>query len=437
LLFVISSILLFKQLRITQSIYRWQTALLITSTLLPMVSDSLYVLGLWPTPNFNPTTIVFSISGTLLTLSLFHFRFLDLMPVARNKLIENMSDAMLVLDMKNRIVDLNPQMQTLLEVQSKEAIGKTVSQFITKWETQLATLFDLTEAHREMVFDRNGVSIYYDVHISILRETNGNVVGRLIVLRNISHRVHLENELRIQNEELRAFTQMVAHDLKSPVNLILGLSEILPTMPASEDDALAGNYAEIIHQTAQKMQHIIDALLLLAHVRQQKVEPQLLDMTPIILEVKQRLYYKIAESGAAISYPDSWPLAIGYAPWIEEVWVNYVSNSLKYGGQPPQLTLGFTLQENGMIRFWVRDNGSGISAADQAGLFVPFTRLDQATMDGNGLGLSIVKRIVERLGGTVGVESEMGNGSLFYFCLPVFVEENDRVTALEAVSNET
>lgn len=112
-------------------------------------------------------------------------------------------------------------------------------------------------------------------------------------------------------------------------------------------------------------------------------------------------------------------MAMGYSPWVEEVWVNYLSNALKYGGQPPRIELGATEQE-GMVRFWVRDYGPGIAPEDQTRLFTPFTRLDQVTTKGHGLGLSVVQRIMDKLDGRAGVESDgvPGEGSLFYFELP-------------------
>ena len=137
-----------------------------------------------------------------------------------------------------------------------------------------------------------------------------------------------------------------------------------------------------------------------------------------IYGVKQRLSNLIHKYGAQIDLPESWPLAYGYGPWVEEVWVNYVSNGIKYGGRPPHLELGATILPDGMIKFWVKDNGPGIAPEDQAKLFIPHSRLDGVSAKGDGLGLSIVERIVTRLGGEVGVESEKGKGSTFSFTLP-------------------
>ncbi len=421
-LFALSLVLLIRRWYTTQRLYRRQIVLLITSTLLPIFSDGFYVAGLWPLANFNPTTTVFSISGILLMIALFQYRFLDLMPVARNTLVDDMDDAMIVLDVQNRIADLNHKMQDLLEVNAKDVTGHGVDLFLSRFGGQLALVGEETAVNKEIVFEQNGTPIYYDLRISPLYNSKRHLTGRLIVLRDITTRVHLENEMRLQNEELKAFSQMVAHDLKNPLGVVVGLSELLTSVTANRDDPAVNHYAEIIHRTAQKMNTIIEALLFLAHVREQPFEMRPLDMNLIIAEVKQRLHFNLIDAQAVIDYPDNWPIAYGYPPWIEEIWVNYVSNSLKYGGCPPNLTLGFTMQNNDMIRFWVRDNGPGISDADQALLFTPFMRLHPDRADGHGLGLSIVKRITTRLGGSVGVESKPGEGSLFYFCLPAFVE---------------
>jgi signal transduction histidine kinase len=145
-------------------------------------------------------------------------------------------------------------------------------------------------------------------------------------------------------------------------------------------------------------------------------------MAEIVAEVQARLAYMIEEYQAEIIVPadTAWPRAWGYGPWIEEVWTNYVSNAIKYGGQPPHVELGGTVMADGWTKFWVRDNGRGLTLEEQQELFIPFTRLSQAHIEGHGLGLSIVQRIVEKLGGTVAVESKgtPGEGSIFSFTLP-------------------
>lgn len=226
-------------------------------------------------------------------------------------------------------------------------------------------------------------------------------------------------ELQAQNAELEAFSRTVAHDLKSPLTGVLGHSQLLLEIqqlmtPQEVDESL-----QAISRTSQKMATIIDELLLLARVRTLESIPCEAFFTgAVIAEVEARMQHTIAASGATIAYPKRWPTAIGYAPWVEEVWANYLSNAIKYGGDPPLITLGASAPKAGFVRFWVCDNGPGLSPEQQARLFTPFTRLHTDRADGQGLGLSIVQRIIEKLGGSVGVESVLGQGSTFYFTLP-------------------
>jgi signal transduction histidine kinase len=224
--------------------------------------------------------------------------------------------------------------------------------------------------------------------------------------------------------ELDAFSFTVAHDLKNPIGVIGGYALLLEENVGSFSPEEQKRYLRLIARGADKMNAIIGALLLLAGVRKMDdIDTMPLAMDHIIAEVLERQDNLVREYQAEILLPDGWPLARGYPPWVEEVWVNYVSNALKYGGRPPLIELGGEYMRDGMVRFWVRDNGPGLQPDEQARLFRAFTRLGQIKVEGHGLGLSIVQRIVDKLGGTVGVESKVGQGSLFYFTLPA----DDRV----------
>jgi PAS domain S-box-containing protein len=226
-------------------------------------------------------------------------------------------------------------------------------------------------------------------------------------------------ELEARNEELDAFAHTVAHDLKTPLGHIVGFARVLEKYYATLPEEELRRYLRTMVQSGQKMSNIIDELLLLVGVRKmEEAELGPLDMAGIVAEAQERLAYLIEKHQAEIISPKSWPVALGYSPWIEEVWVNYLNNAIQYGGRPPRVELGATAQADGMVRFWVRDNGPGLTPEEQARLFTPFTRLDQARAKGHGLGLSIVRRIVEKLGGQVEVESEIGQGSVFAFTLP-------------------
>jgi signal transduction histidine kinase len=255
------------------------------------------------------------------------------------------------------------------------------------------------------------------------------VHATVLVLQDITERKQAEEtlrryaaELEARNEELDAFAHMVAHDLKNPAGLVIGYSEFLLKDPAVASDHDLSESLQTLAGTGHKMNSIIEELLLLAGLRDAQVEAEPVDMGAVVAEARRRLEYVIKNSGGEIvlEQSEAWPLALGYAPWVEEVWMNYLSNALKYGGRPPRVEIGAARQPDGMVRFWVRDNGNGLSPQQQAVLFTPFKRLKQVRTEGHGLGLSIVRRIIEKLGGQVGVESDgvPGRGSTFYFTLP-------------------
>jgi signal transduction histidine kinase len=228
-------------------------------------------------------------------------------------------------------------------------------------------------------------------------------------------------ELQARNEELNAFAHTVAHDLQNPLSLIMGFADALNEDYAGMNNQEIEMCSSNIVEASRKMNNIIEELLLLAGVRQKEVEPEpIADMAALVTGSQHRLANLVNQYQAEIIVPDEWPVALGYGPWIEEVWTNYLSNAIKYGGHPPRVELGATAGENGMVCFWVRDNGSGLTPKEQSRLFTPFTRLDQVRAKGHGLGLSIVRRIVEKLGGQVDVESEgvPGQGCIFSFSLP-------------------
>lgn len=283
---------------------------------------------------------------------------------------------------------------------------------------------------------------------------------------DVRDRVHIEEalrqrtvELESRNEELNAYAHTVAHDIKSPLAAIIGFGELLERHYTQFTDEQLIYYFGIIARNGRKITNIVDELLLLSSVREAKdVDIGPLDMAAIVDEVQHRLILDIAEKVPEIVLPDVWPTAVGYAPWVEEIWTNYISNAIKYGGVPPRIELGYTILDSGSpildpemrvfiskiqnpnskIVFWLRDNGSGLTPEEQSCLFTPFTRLDQARAKGHGLGLSIVRRIAERLDGEVGVESAVGQGSTFFFTLRAALElPADKLDAGDNILGET
>ena len=228
--------------------------------------------------------------------------------------------------------------------------------------------------------------------------------------------------------ELDAYARSVAHDLKQPIAVILGYSELLLEMLAAEKlpDALPTNILAKMANSADVASQIIDALLLLATIDKTEVNLKPIAMETVVNNVLSRLQPLIQEKQVSIILPESWETAVGYHPWIEEIWANYLSNGIKYGGDKPELRLSCEPYTTNMIRFWVKDNGPGIAPDIQPQLFKEMSR-PRSNKTGHGFGLAIVQRIVEKLGGTVGYKSEPNQGSQFYFTLPRSIQTPDKL----------
>ena len=223
-------------------------------------------------------------------------------------------------------------------------------------------------------------------------------------------------DLHSRDTELDTFARTVAHDLKSPLGNIVGFGEYLQARP-DLSEATRRDFINTIVRNAFKMQSIIDELRLLAKLRTGDAPPRPLNMSRIVGEALHHLTFVIAESNAAISAPDHWPAAQGYDPWVKEVWINYVSSAIKYGAQPAQIELGGEVQANNTVRFWVKLDGVDLPPDLETQFFQPVPELSTLRATGHGLGLSIARQIVEKMGGQVGAEHR-ADGDRVWFTLP-------------------
>jgi signal transduction histidine kinase len=396
--------------------YRIQAILIVFGGLLPWIGNILSLAGI-KLPGLDTTPIAFTATGIVFAFALLGTRLFDLVPVARSVLIERMNDGLLVLDMQDRVVDANPAALRMLDKTGDQVIGQPVS---TVFDTrtflveQFAGKYDL---RTEVITSQDPLRCY-DVQIAPLLSKQGRLTGRLVTWYDISERKLAEMEREQLIAELDTYAHTVAHELKSPLALVIGFIDLLADAGGDGLEEPLRVYVSQIEQSSRKMLAIVDELLLFSRVRRQTDIPaEEIDMLALVQGALDRLQHLIIERQPRIILPESWPPVRGYGPWVEEVWANYLSNALKYGGTPPVIELGAGPVENGVVRFWVRDNGAGVPEEEQRWLFQPTDQFDRQH-GGHGLGLSIVRRIVEKLGGTVSVESRAGEGSTFYFTLP-------------------
>lgn len=233
---------------------------------------------------------------------------------------------------------------------------------------------------------------------------------------------HHATELEARNVELDAFTYTVAHDLKAPLHIILGFANLLTTDYADEVSDEAHDHLCLIEGYAHRMNKMIENLLTLAHLREAEEAVEEVAIAPVVQAALERLKGRVDDRAVTIEVADNLPPALGYGPWLEEVFANLIDNAIKYIGKDnpePRIAIqGIFQEDNHTVRYEVEDNGTGIQPDNIERLFEMFTRFHTGEIGGSGLGLSIVRRIITKLNGEVGVESVPGEGSTFWFTLP-------------------
>jgi PAS domain S-box-containing protein len=346
--------------------------------------------------------------------------------VSIETLVESMSEGVVFIDNSGKIVFVNSRATKLFNYEAKELIGQKIDiliperfrsvhgshiQFYFK-NPKIRSMGD--SSSKLLGKKKSGEEFPVEISLSFLK-SNGASLG-MAFITDISARVKAENELKQRNVELDAYAHTVAHDLQAQLNSIIGFGELLQNKNDLSDEKRK-YFAELIVKNGSKMSSIIKEILLYASRGKEELEISELDMNAIVSEAINRIPNPL-RAEVSIRVQENMASAYAYAPLIEEVWFNYIGNAIKYGGSPPQIEIGSSLKENGYCKYWVKDNGKGLSEEQIKHIFSDPKKLGDPNIQGHGLGLSIVQRIVNRFEGWVYAESIPNEGSTFSFYLP-------------------
>gem|GEM_PF-2899179 len=507
----------------THALYRAQAALMVLAGLAPLLTNALRFVGFEPIP-WGLDTFSFVFSGAMMALAIFRFRLLDIVPVARQAIIEQLPDGIVVVDRLGRIVDVNPQAAALLAPDGESLVGATWGEAVAipALHDRLAALSKATEATAaDITLPDGGV---FSVAMSPLTNRQGRILGKLFMLRDITARIaqqeelarlyrqaeqareqlaqiisaasdgivllgpdneilalnpaaeqilfaetyaefpetlrkwleqagtteqkrttelslegqvfqvvaapipetglvftlhdvtHFKNLARLKDE----FVATVSHDLRSPLTSVLGYAAVARRKNTAEEARLLA--LQRIEESARRMTDLIEDLLSLATVEAEVALPRApVSLTQLAREAVEDLGGAALGKGLelVLKLPDDAPDVFGNAGMLAQVWRNLISNALKYT-LSGTITVQVVVSEQ-QVTGRVSDTGIGIPSAALPYVFDKFYRVRDAVTDeigGTGLGLALVKSIVERHGGQVCVESVVGEGSTFEFWLP-------------------
>ncbi len=210
LLMLFGMFILIQRLFRPPRLYRGQSITLLICVIVPLVWNVLYIFQLSPIYRLDLTPSAFTISGLAMAFGLFRFRLLDIVPVARDAMIEGMSDGVIVLDTQNRLVDLNAAAEHIVGYTTVEAIGQPVDYILSGQPELVEHMCGVREAQVEVVVEKGETQRYYESHLSQLYDRRGRLAGRLVILYNITERKRAEEKLLAYQKELRSLASQLS-----------------------------------------------------------------------------------------------------------------------------------------------------------------------------------------------------------------------------------
>ena len=413
--------------------YRAQTVYVLCAVAAPWIANVIYLGGWSPLNGRDPTPLAFALSAGLFAWSMYNGKLLDLIPVARDRLIEYMQDGMLVLDIHSRIVDINPAAQRLLAIQASD-IGQSL-------DTACPTLPDTLKNCQftsTIQFEVSGSDGNRTIEAQASPLGQHLTTGRLLVLRDITERVHAEEAMAAANRAKSTFLATMSHEIRTPMNGVIGMTELILDTPLSSEQQ---QYVTIVHESAQSLLAIINDILDFSKIEAGHLELEdiVIDPRAIIgsvvglLEPAAKRKGIVLRSEIATDIPRS---LNGDPNRLRQILLNLVGNAIKFT-ERGAIDLRMTWTD-GAARIEVQDTGIGMNQDVIEHLFTPFKQGDDSIArryGGTGLGLAITRRLVELLAGHIEVQSLAGQGSTFIVTLPLSaVKQKDDLPALALAS---
>jgi len=293
-LLVLGTLFLVSMLVRSPRVYREQGAALLVAVAAPWVGNGMYVTGLSPAPNLDLTPFAFLLSGAAISWGFFRFRLLDIVPVARDAVVEGMDDGVVVVDTEGRVVDLNPAARRILDRPGGVPVGDPLRRLAPGLDALLADASG--EERSEVRLGEDARRRSYDLSVSPLRDRAGRRTGRLLILHDVTERKRAEEELIRQkaelarsNAELENFAYLIAHDLRAPLRGVDGFSHILLEDHADRLDEEGRDLLRRVKDGALRMGQLIDDLLELSRLTRTEMRRQRVDLSALARTIVQDL----------------------------------------------------------------------------------------------------------------------------------------------------
>lgn len=425
-LLILGLVLLLNKFVSADKVYRQQNYVIVLAALIPWIVNITYLFDFRPLGYIDLTPYAFSITCLITSFGLIQLQLFDIIPVARDKIIEELHDGILVLDNMDRIVDINTRLKKIIltEFNKKISIGENFNLYFLENN-------DLVEKVKERLqttYQLNANGRCYEISINPLFEKNTIYSGVILILRDITERNKSDLILKRQSEELISLNQLkdkmfsiIAHDLRGP---IINLKEIMSLFDQKiiTDEELK-SHLPLINADVKATASLLENLLFWSRtqLKGERVHPAMINLNLISIVQLNLLESQIKEKSLTITnkIPEN-TLVFADKNMIELVIRNLLSNAIKYCHPNNSITLNSSLSDE-FYKTEITDTGIGINSENIDKLFGMnnYSTAGTNAERGTGLGLLLCKEFIEKNGGKIWVNSELGKGSTFSFTLPV------------------
>jgi len=427
ILLALGLVMLIKEYRNSDPMFKRQNLIVLLAALIPWIANLANLVGFKPMGHIDITPFAFILTVFMLSVGFIRFRFLDIIPIAREKVLEAMKEGLIVLDNLDRIVDLNRAIKMILSISGESLIGKNIDSVFPNQPELFEYINDRKDGRLKIEFQRDGYPIFMDVSITALFENRNSYNGLIILTRDITLQVGIENRFRIQSDQLittnklkdRLFS-IIAHDLRGP---LINLNEVIKMLNSGIiSDAEFKLYIPKLSNNISYTTGLLENLLFwsMSQLQGEIIKPLYFNIKGITDNVIT-LFDNVIKEKDITTENNLDPFSLVYADldMIQLIVRNLISNAIKFSEHGKSITITSVINRKEFI-MCISDSGVGISKENQNKLFEQetFTTRGTDNEEGTGLGLFLCKDFIEKNGGKIWVESKIGVGTKFFVQIP-------------------
>jgi PAS domain S-box-containing protein len=261
---------------------------------------------------------------------------------------------------------------------------------------------------------RSGIEIWAETRTVPILDEQGSYTASLAVLLDVTGSVRYQKQVEEKNRDLQDFTYMVSHDLKAPISTIKGMLQVLNEDHLSQINAEGREVVDHVGRAAERLHQLVSRVLEFARLSAGEVKSERVSLHDILVEVEKDYTPQIKECGATLHYPSDLPKVTADHVHLYRIFANLIGNALKYRSAERQPKIEISVsQTRRSVSVAIKDNGIGLPAEELPKLFRPFHRAHSGNVEGTGIGLASVHRLLEKMGGNIKVESDLNVGSTF------------------------